>query len=194
MSRASSSADTASGADGLDGAGGADGALTVHCFSCSIILTRREMSRACDEEHCRRELCWRCIRRTEAAMREYVGRSCCEWQSAPSSLSLPGVGGRAGPQLRAESISSEWWLSCRARSPIVHGGVGGRGAWCERPDGDDVDVGDTFMAARSASYMAKAGDGTGLKEKSRNMVAMGTAVVEMVLACRWPGRGRRRIL
>ena len=46
MSTASSSADMASGTDGLAGAGGADGALTVHCFSCSIILTRREMSRS----------------------------------------------------------------------------------------------------------------------------------------------------
>ena len=73
MSTASSSVEVEGGGDGVDGVGGADradGALTVHCFSCSIILTRREMSRVCDEEHCRRELCWRCIRKTEAAMRE----------------------------------------------------------------------------------------------------------------------------
>ena len=65
-----SSAEGEGGEHGGEGAHGAGGALTVHCFSFSIILTRREMSRACDEEHCRRELCWRCMRRTEAAMRE----------------------------------------------------------------------------------------------------------------------------
>lgn len=34
-----------------------DGSLTVHCCSCSIILTSLAMSRACEEVHCMRELC-----------------------------------------------------------------------------------------------------------------------------------------
>ena len=63
--------------------------LTVHCSWCSIILTSLEMSRTCDKLHCMRELCWRCMRSSDAVTREYVGRSC--FGDALPSSSLTGV-------------------------------------------------------------------------------------------------------
>lgn len=44
--------------------------LIVHCSSSWIICTSREMSRTCDELHCRRALDCRCMRRSEAETRE----------------------------------------------------------------------------------------------------------------------------
>lgn len=42
----------------------------VHCSSSSIMRTSCEMSRTWDEQHCMRELVWRCMRSSEAATRE----------------------------------------------------------------------------------------------------------------------------
>jgi hypothetical protein len=68
--------------------------LIVHCSSSSIMCTRREMSRTCDEQHCMREFDWRCMRRSEAETREYVGRgAACTGPIAASSSSLGGVSG-----------------------------------------------------------------------------------------------------
>jgi hypothetical protein len=124
--------------------------LMVHCSSSSIICTSREMSRTCDEQHCMRELDWRCMRRSEAETREYIGRGvAC---TAPSDVSSSSLGGVIGPEphlLAVVSMRRFCWLSCDARSPMVHGGVDGRLRQCWRASG--FDVGDTFMAARSAS-------------------------------------------
>lgn len=73
--------------------------LIVHCSSSSIIWTSFEMSRACDELHCMREFDWRCMRRSEAETREYVGRGAA--QASSSSL-----GGVSGPPLRSFTFVS----------------------------------------------------------------------------------------
>jgi hypothetical protein len=120
--------------------------LMVHCSSSSIICTRRVMSRTCDEQHCMRELDWRCMRRSEAETREYVGRG------APRDVSSSSLGGVSGPELPLLAVVSMrrlCWVSCEARSPMVHGGVDGRLRRCWRASG--FDVGETFMAALSAS-------------------------------------------
>jgi hypothetical protein len=44
--------------------------LMVHCSSSSIIWTSRDISRMWDELHCMRELDWRCMRRSEAEIRQ----------------------------------------------------------------------------------------------------------------------------
>lgn len=137
---------------------GEGASLIVHCSSSAIILTSLEMSRTCAELHCMRELRWRCILSTEAAMREYVGRACCIWGDDVQQ-SLGGVGG-PGPYSSSSALGSMrrlCWLSWTARSPIVHGGVSGRRGHCDCDCDCDcsgstaLDVGETFMAARSAS-------------------------------------------
>jgi hypothetical protein len=121
--------------------------LTLHWSSLSIICTSLERSRTCDEQHCMRELVWRCILRIDVATREYVGLGRYAVGEAQSSL-----GGDKGPQervSRAVSIRSDCWLSWTARSPIVQGGVVAReGSWNAALG---LEVGDTFIAARSAS-------------------------------------------
>lgn len=125
-----------------------DASLMMHCSSSSIMLTSLEMSRTCDAQHCMRELLCRCILRTEAATREYVGRACC-MRVDDVQASLGGVVGPYSSSSSLGSIRRLCWLSWTARSPIVHGGVRGRRESCSGSMA--LDVGETFMAARSAS-------------------------------------------
>jgi hypothetical protein len=47
-----------------------EGEERVHWSCCSSMRTRLDILEACEELHCRRELAWRCIRKTEVEMRE----------------------------------------------------------------------------------------------------------------------------
>lgn len=96
-----------------------------------------------------RELVWRCILMRDAATREYGGRTRGSSSEDDGQSSLGGVGGPDKQSVMRVSMRRECCLSWTAKSPIVQGGVSGR--WRSWRGPTAVDVGETFMAARSAS-------------------------------------------